>query len=359
MKKILSCAPAVCLAGEDYWILLHTAVPGVCTLFVDGVEYAQDCAGVLPSNRKYYKIRIPVEVLDRARAYTVSFRATIERKSYYSLLGEEERIDFTFRPVGRRRSLRAFYLADIHARFEDALRAVRNAGSRPDLYIVNGDLSEFNTEEDFDRAFDFLGRLAGGKTPILFGRGNHDTRGTLAEEVAERFPTVDGNFYFTFTVGPFCGVVLDCGEDKWDAGVEYGGVNRFEAYRRRELEYLRRLKLPRGKIPFAVSHICPVLTTDTRNPLFDIEREVYTEWNRELERLGIRFMLTGHLHKAFLLSPEDPLSILPHAYPVLVCSQMTMKRELYGTLLTLTKNSLTGTLSGSEGTTRELAKLDL
>lgn len=358
MKTFLTCAPAVCLLGENYDILLHTGAPGVCTVVVDGAEYAQDRAGVLRSNRKQHKIRVPRAALDRAGGYRVSFRATMERKSYYSLLGEEESVEYRFHPIGNKRKLRMLCLADIHTRFDDALRIAENAGSRPNLYIVNGDLSEFCTEEDFDRAFAFLGRLAGGKTPILFGRGNHDTRGTMAEEVAERFPTADGNFYFTFPAGAFCGVMLDCGEDKPDRGPEYGGVNRFEAYRRRETEYLRRLKLPRGKIPFAVSHICPVLTTDTRDPRFDIEREVYAEWNAELERLGIRFMLTGHLHKAYLVQPGDPLSILPHAYPVLVVSEVAAD-ELLGTLLTLTRNSLNATLVGSGGTVRELADLTL
>ena len=69
-------------------------------------------------------------------------------------------------------------------------------------------------------------------------------------------------------------------------------------------------------------------------------------------------MLTGHLHKDFLLQPGNPLSILPQAYPVLVVSEVTAD-ELPGTVPALTRKPLNAILAGSKGTVREPADLPL
>ena len=80
----------------------------------------------------------------------------------------------------------------------------------------------------------FIGRISGGEKPVVIGRGHHDTRGKLAELLPEHIATDGDKTYFNFTLGPIDGVVKDCGEDKMDGNIEYGGVNGFEQYRTAE-----------------------------------------------------------------------------------------------------------------------------
>jgi hypothetical protein len=180
-----------------------------------------------------------------------------------------------------------------------------------------------------------------------------DTRGKLAERFTDYFPANGKDTYFTFEVGPFAGVVYDCGEDKWDNYVyvngkpAYNGCNVFELFRRRELEWLKTVTLPKDKIPVAVGHVIPVQTTKNKGDIFDIERELYAKWNAEFERLGIKFMLCGHMHDAYILRPDDERNTLPHNYPVIVGSKSKEVKndagvaytDLWGTAITVNKKS--------------------
>jgi DNA repair exonuclease SbcCD nuclease subunit len=216
------------------------------------------------------------------------------------------------------------------------------------LFVVNGDIGEVETEENFLEVCAFTGEISKGEIPVLFVRGNHDTRGRLAELYPKYFPVDGQKTYYTFEIGCLNGVVLDCGEDKLDARIEYDsskdvpeeyrGTNRFHAYRQQQLEFLQKKALNTEKIPFAVSHICPIKTTEQAGGGFDIERETYSKWNEELERLKIKFMLCGHFHKAFVLLQGDEKNLIEHSYPVVVgsvCSEVLM-----GAAITLNKNEM-------------------
>lgn len=65
-----------------------------------------------------------------------------------------------------------------------------------------------------------------------------------------------------------------------------------------------------------------------------------TKWNAELERLKVKFMLCGHLHKSFVLNKNDERSLLSHKYSVIVGS-VCVKDELMGAAITLNKNKMT------------------
>jgi hypothetical protein len=49
--------------------------------------------------------------------------------------------------------------------------------------------------------------------------------------------------------------------------------------------------------------------------------------------MGIKFMVCGHYHKAFILMPEDERNILPHKYPVIVASACFQEEDLWGSAL--------------------------
>ena len=93
------------------------------------------------------------------------------------------------------------------------------------------------------------------------------------------------------------------------------------------------------KIPFAITHVCPIKTTYQAGGIFDIERELYTKWNEELERMDIKFMLCGHFHKAFILTQGDEQNLIDHSYPVVVGSAHS-EEDLWGAAITLNKDKM-------------------
>ncbi len=339
MSEFLYCKPSVCVIGNEYEILLYNNKKGIGKIKIGDKIYCEKNAGVLRSEQLLHKIRVPQSELDKAKAYEVLFREAIDRKGYFSTFKDEERVKFEFKPIEKNEGIKIFHIADVHYSFDTTLKLADTVNSDIDLFVLNGDIGEVETVDNYVAVLKFMGDLALGETPILFSRGNHDTRGKLAECFTDYFPTQNGNTYFAFSVGALNGVVLDCGEDKVDDHAEYNSVNNFYDYRREELEYLKTLKFDdKNKIVFAVSHICPVQTTLHKGDLFDIERELYTEWNRELERIGIKFMLCGHMHKMYLLSPtDDEANTLEHNYPVIVGSSKTSK-DMGGALITVYKD---------------------
>lgn len=349
--SFLACLPTVFVIEDRYEILAIATAPGLFSIRVGGELYYEENSGVLSSERTFVRIPVPMAALDAARSYEIIYRKTVERKAYFSLFEEEEIAAFAFSPVPTEGEIKIYYTADVHYRFESAEKTVTYFGDELHLLIANGDLGEVEKEEDYLDVARFLGNAAGGRVPVLMARGNHDTRGRLSERFTEYFPAVGKRTYFSFTLGALAGVVLDCGEDKWDSHQEYGGghngqkvyngTNVFERYRREETAFLRKLTLPEDRPLLAISHICPAMTTKNAGDPFDIERDVYTEWIAELSRLGIDVMLTGHLHRTMVLEKNDERALLPNPFPVIVGSEMQYSgKAVVGTAITLTEKGL-------------------
>ena len=326
-------APSVFVIGDEYEVLLCLTDPALVSLSVGGETYYEENSGALPSERTVARIRLPQAALDAARGYEVVTRKTIKRKAYFSEFEDEVREAFAFAPVPAEGDVNIYYIADVHYRFAAAEQTVSYFGDKLHLLIANGDLGEVETEENYLEVCEFLANAAGGCVPIVMARGNHDTRGRLAERFTDYFPGNGKKTYYAFHLAALSGVVLDCGEDKPDNHKEYGGnyngaavyngSNAFEPFRRQETQFLRSLTLPEGRPHIAISHICPSMTAKEAGSIFDIERDVYTAWNEELARIGIDVMLTGHLHQTFVLEREDARALLPNPYPVIVGARPT------------------------------------
>ena len=349
--SFLYCQPSVFVIGQEYEILLNVREYGICFVEIGEQIFYEENTGTLPSERKVIKIRVPQATLDKAKEYSVIFRQTEDRKSYFSTFKPVQAQTFKFKPLEKENDIHVYHIADVHYRFEEAKKMASFFGDDTDLFVVNGDIGEVETEENFLEVCAFTGEISQGKIPMIFVRGNHDTRGRLSELYPKYFPVDGKKTYFTFEIGCLNGVVLDCGEDKEDARTEYDssentpikylGVNRFHSYRERELAFLQETKLEtENKIPFAISHVCPIKTTHQAGGIFDIERELYSQWNRELERMDIRFMLCGHFHQAFILTQGDERNLIDHTYPVVVGSAC-LEEELWGTAITLNKDKMT------------------
>jgi len=347
--SFLKCNPCVFVIGKEYEILAYAKTNGIFSVIVDGVEYDPVNSGVLSSEKPFAKIRVPQTALNNAKEYVVTFKETIDRKAYFSVMGDTQTQKFAFKPLEKTENINLYHIADVHYKYENAEKAAGYFGDDTDLFVVNGDIGEVETIDDYYKTIDFVGKISKGEIPVLFVRGNHDTRGKLAELFTEYFPSNGAETYFYFEVGCLAGFALDCGEDKVDDFYDekyerpwvYGGVNKFHAFRERELKWLKKQTLPEDKILFSVSHICPVQACSKRHEggIFDIERELYTQVNAELERMNVGFMLCGHIHDCYVMLPEDGQSYLPHNYPVVVGSKVTSDK-FYGAAIVVNKGKI-------------------
>ena len=335
----LKCIPSVFVINNDYEILILTKTKGVIAIKVGGEVFYEENTGVLSSEKNYAKIRIPQALLDSTCKYEVLFRETINRKAYFSQLGDQISAEFVFKPLTKEREINVYHVADVHHNFSNAEKTCSYFGDDLDLLVVNGDIGELESEDTYFEIAKFVGNVSKGKVPVLFVRGNHDTRGKLVEKYTEYFPANSKNTFFTFNVGCLTGVALDCGEDKLDTHEEYGGVNDFSSFRKRQTDFLTKVQLDENKIKFAITHICPCMTTYEVGGIFDIERETYEKWTALLERENISFMLCGHFHKAFILEKDDEKNIINHNFPIIVGSELK-DETVIGTAIVLSKDSM-------------------
>lgn len=357
VMSFLSCNPMVSVIGNEYEILCFADANGIFKLSIGGDVYYEDNCGALPSEKRYAKIRVPQVALDKAKSYTIIYKKTINRKGYFSEFEEEQSAEFAFRPLEKTDDIKMYHVADVHYHFETALKTTSWFGSELDLLIVNGDIGEVETEQNFFEVGKFVGDVTGGNIPVIFVRGNHDTRGHLAERYPDYFPVVGKNTYYTFEIGPFRGIALDCGEDKWDNHAEYGGANAFEPFRKRETEFLRSLE-PSNKLTFAISHVCPAKTADSVDSIFNIDSELYEEWNANLARLRVKFMICGHFHRAYIMKKNDERALRAHEYPVIVGSAV-YENELWGAAITYKGGKLNIKFTDNNLRIREENELDI
>lgn len=184
-----------------------------------------------------------------------------------------------------------------------------------DFVIFNGDM--FNDPSAADGArrvfelWDFYIRLLDGqRKPILFVRGNHETRGSFREHLRLLFvpplltldqAPADQQWQFELTAGPVHFIFMDTGEDDGpETPVDSYKRPRFwQSYRTRQAAWLRdRVAANAGAgRPWRVfvSHI------PLHNPAGWFSLGSRDGWAPSLTRAGVSLMLAGHDHAWKLL----------------------------------------------------------
>ena len=208
---------------------------------------------------------------------------------------------------------------DIHGR--DDVMDTHTKGiteSKPDFVVFNGDMASFmGSIADIEK--DFMTRASknfSSDFPIVYVRGNHEARGPGYSEFMNLFPSSTGTPSYSFVHGPAAFVVVDCGEDKPDSDIEYGGTAAYDAYREQIAEWLKKAtaseEFKSAPVKIALMHI-------------PFEKSAGWWGNNELKRLllpvlneaGIDVMLSGHNHA---YSFREKGSIDGSEFPILVNS---------------------------------------
>ena len=322
--------PTICIVGTEYQIMIHTDVEALISVRVGENTYYNHSNGIRISTPGMHRFRIPQEELDRACEYTVITEKMIERTPYFPKSDSPVEETYKFTPITKTEDINIYHLADVHGEKDKAIAAVKFSGRTPDLLIMNGDISSTSdTFEDIILCYKIASEVTGGSIPCIISRGNHDLRGAGAENLAKNMPGEYGNSYYTFRAGCIWGILVDAGEDKMDFNAEYGSTVACHPFRLEQQKMIEKtIKNAIGeyeadgvKYRMVISHI--PFTFRKRLSVFDIERELYTNWS-ELLRENVKpdFMLCGHTHNALISEPGSEMDDLGHPCTVIVGSDV-------------------------------------
>ena len=163
----------------------------------------------------------------RTYQYKLVSTPVLELNSYWSKKGRELQSEtHSFSTFDARRPTVSFVsISDTHEsipRIDSIMRKID--WSATDFLVHTGDAFNGSTSETqlWEKWLDPMikGGLGSSK-PLIFARGNHDTRGSFAREIERYVPIEEGRFYYTRDVGPVHLLIIDTGEDKPDSTQVY------------------------------------------------------------------------------------------------------------------------------------------
>lgn len=332
--EIFAALPTIYAVADKYVIIVPVNEPCLMWVGIGENEYYDDSNGILRSGRLTHKMTVPMAELDAARSYTVRWRKMIERKPYRSEVGEIEEYTSAFRPIDPdKERINIYNIADAHNRVDGPINAGKyfeRTGEELDLLLLNGDIPNHSGDVAY---FEAIHRIAagvtGGEIPVVFARGNHDTRGVCAELIEDYTPTDNGVSYYTFRLGPVWGIVMDCAEDKPDDHVEYAHTICCEDFRRRETRWLEALcnaekpEYSDGGIKYKIVVVHNPFT-ERRNPPFDIEEDTFAHWASLLrENVKPHLMICGHVHKCYVTYPGGERDAFGQPCPIVAASKLS------------------------------------
>ena len=356
-------APIVYAVNRSYQIIVPVTTETLMWVRVGNEDFFDDVNGVLRSDCTTHRMTVPMELLDRERKYTVCYRIVRERKPYFSDTSDVMTYESSFRPI-EKSPIHIYHISDAHNRIAEPVAAGKYFGEQLDLLVLNGDIpNHCGDVKNFTAIHQIASEITQGKLPVVFSRGNHDTRGIYAEKLAEHTPTDNGRSYFTFRLGSLWGLVLDCAEDKPDGNPEYGNTICCEAFRRRETAFLKEV-IRNAEAEYHAEGVENRIVvvhnpfTHTPEPPFDIEQELFSEWARLLrEEIKPQIMLCGHTHKNTISPIGGSIDQKGQPCPLVVASEPNRNGRFVGGAFTLRPNACLVSFTDDLGNTVDSAEI--
>jgi predicted phosphodiesterase len=259
----------------------------------------------------------------RTYRYRVASTPVLELNTYWPKKGRELQSEtYSFTTFDARKPTSTFVsISDTHesgARIDSIARMID--WSKTEFLVHTGDA--FNGVTSEAQVWDgWLSPLIDGglrqSKPLVFARGNHDTRGPFARQLAAYVPIEEGRFYYTRDAGPVHLIVIDTGEDKNDSTQVYARLNRMEEYRAQELSWLRRHVQTSTRLREAPFRIM-VMHQPHWGWLSNDSAAARREWTALANQAGVDLVIAGHRHR-YSLTPAG--SEQGNNYPILVVGQ--------------------------------------
>ena len=239
----------------------------------------------LDSGKKYY-YRICSRVIEKFDPYNVVFGKTYTSPVY------------SFKTTGNNAKQASFIVFnDIHDRPESFEKLLKWRDSNEiDFMLLNGDIFSHMTGEDqiVRNLLNPISKISP-EIPLVFTRGNHETRGNFARNLPDYFNCHEKGYYYSFGAGPVHCIVLDSGEDKYDDDKEYFGLVNFDPYRRAQREWLKKEVQKKefldAKFRVVFCHIPPYYSGGRHGTLHCREA-----WGDIFNQAGIDLLIAGHTH---------------------------------------------------------------
>lgn len=315
----LNAHPSVFAIGGRYQIITPFGCSAIVWIRVGDNTYYDDANGILRSNNYVHKVEVPMDELDREKKYVLCYRKMIDRTPYFPVSEDTVEIEYTFKPVSDGR-INIYHISDAHNMEEAPIRAGRYFGDALDLLILNGDIPDHSGDTaNFNSIYRICSGITEGTRPIVFSKGNHDTRGIYGEAFHEYTPSDNGKPYYTFRLGSLWGMVIDCGEDKDDSHEAYAHTTCFHSYRLKENQWIEKVVREGEYNADGIEHrivISHVPFSYIQKPPFDIEQELYRHWT-DLVCNVIKpdLLLYGHTHVCNIYEPGSDFD----AYKLQTC----------------------------------------
>lgn len=297
--------PVVYAVEDTYQIVFTTKSKGEAWITIDGKEYNDTFAGYRHTENTIHKITVPMDVLDSAGEYTLYTRAMYLRGPYCSLQGETLSEVHRWKGVDTSDGLNYYVLADTHNTQKTPLAAASYFGEYLDFLISVGDnVSWIDREEDLLNFHTLAGNITNGEIPVIYARGNHETKGVKAKDFHNYVGSKNGNFYYTFRLQNIWGIVLDIGEDHGDDFVEYCGISKFDDYRDEQTAFLDQVLYHPGweydapGIDYRIG-ICHIPLTIKNQD--DYVADIKDAWIERLNQMKLTIMYSGHQHELWFI----------------------------------------------------------
>ncbi len=321
--------PAVYLCGDIYNIVWSTTASGTgyVDYTYDGVSYRvyDEEGGVVRTDDYIHTVSVPIEHLDGAGAYTVTSVAVTARTGYSVTYGTSCTTSRSFRGYEGQEEINIWSVSDTHREpYKNILNykkynivsyvkkaAAYLEGDSPDIVVLLGDISNDMPSKDYAEIgiFKTATDLTSGEIPVVYTRGNHETRGEFAGYLLQYLPSDTGEFYFTFEYGPMSSIVLDFGEDKLDSHEEYNNFVDYEKYRNEQTKWLSTVESYTGDPTYRVA-FC-------HGP--SVHNHFGYNWLSCLSDMGSDVMLSGHSHASRVTLPGETQSdsVVPIDFPII------------------------------------------
>lgn len=281
--------PMIIDNGEAYSVVFSTNDYG--TGYVEytyqGQKYKvyDENNGRLNGDSCIHTVTVPYEHLEN-NAYRVGSQRVIDELSYGGRLGKEQvSQEYSFSSPKGKDTQEYLMISDWHTYLKSAKKAVSYAGDYSGVIMLGDPAPGLNFEEEvITNIIQFGGELTKGRMPVVYVRGNHETRGKYASKLADALGME--RYYYTLDTGDYTFLVLDSGEDKKDDHPEYGGMDNYEQYRKSMVEWLENVEIDANDKVITVVH--------SKN--IAIEKDLRDRAYRRLEELGVKYVFSGHTH---------------------------------------------------------------
>lgn len=295
---------AVVYAVEnEYQIVFSSKTNSRAWVEIDGKRYFDNYNGSNKSYSKIHKVRIPMNILDEAKEYTIHSQKITYRGPFGGYFGKDYSESYNFKPVDISDGFQYYALADIHMGGNPSKKAADYMNDK-ELLVLAGDIvSMMDTVADANLINEYAHEMTKGEIAVVSARGNHEIKGKIAHEFHNYTAAKGDQFYYNFYFKGVYGLVLDIGEDHDDDYWEYYDTAFYKDYREEQIAHLEKELESKNyenyQYKLVVCHIPLVFVNSRKN--HKEEKEKITEI---LNKMDIDMVISGHQHDLYVFEPD-------------------------------------------------------